>query len=100
MAVTVGLQQGVLSHAQGSAYIESGSTKVMVGVFGPHESDNFRDSYAPLGRVAVDVSIVTFPSKPKVGPRKVLYSNECYIALHRNQYTDDVYNPDCRHLKK
>lgn len=74
--MTVGLQQGVLSHAQGSAYIESGSTKVMVGVFGPHESDNYRDSYAPRGRIAVDVSIVTFPAKPKVGPRKVLYSNK------------------------
>lgn len=66
-----GLQVGVLSQAQGSSYIEVGATKVMAGVFGPRESDMYRDSFTPQGRIAVDVSIVTIPSRPKVGPRKV-----------------------------
>ena len=65
------LQQGVLSNAQGSAYVESGNTKVMVGVCGPRESDtSHRDTFTPHGRINVDVSIVTFPAKPKFGPRK------------------------------
>jgi exosome complex component MTR3 len=65
------LQQGVLSNAQGSAYVETGKTKVMVGIFGPRESDtSHRDTFYSQGRIAVDVSIVKFPSKPKVGPRK------------------------------
>ena len=66
-----GLQVGVLSQAQGSSYVEVGATKVMVGIFGPRESDMYRDSYTPQGRIIVDVSIMTLPSQPKVGPRKV-----------------------------
>ena len=31
------LSSGVISQAKGSAYIEQGKTKVMVGVFGPRE---------------------------------------------------------------
>lgn len=65
------LQVSVLSNAQGSAYVELGNTKVMVGVFGPRESDTaHRDGFAPNGRVNVDVSIVALPAKSKVGPRK------------------------------
>lgn len=65
------LQLGVLSNAQGSAYVELGNTKAMVGVFGPRESDAaHRDAFTPTGRINVDVSVVTFPAKSKVGPRK------------------------------
>ncbi len=73
------LQLGVLSNAQGSAYVELGNTKAMVGVFGPRESDAaHRDAFTPTGRIHVDVSFVTFPAKSKVGPRKT--AEEAAIA--------------------
>mmetsp|Transcript_3902 Transcript_3902/g.7912 ORF Transcript_3902/g.7912 Transcript_3902/m.7912 type:complete len:240 (+) Transcript_3902:78-797(+) len=65
------LQQGVLTRAQGSAFVELGRTKVMVGVFGPREhTDQGREPYSSVGRTTVDISIVTFPRRPKMGPRK------------------------------
>lgn len=61
----------MLTGAQGSAYVELGKTKVMVGIFGPREhTDQGREPYSSVGRTTVDVSIVTFPRRPKMGPRK------------------------------
>lgn len=61
----------MLTRAQGSAFVELGRTKVMVGVFGPREhTDQGREPYSSVGRTTVDVSIVTFPRRPKMGPRK------------------------------
>lgn len=67
-----GLEQTVLGNAQGSSCVEFGGTKVLVGVFGPRERQT-KDTFLASGALEVDVEIVRFPAKPKVGPKRVSF---------------------------
>eukprot|EP00798_Chlamydomonas_sp_ICE-L_P029343 gene29343-8897_t len=49
----------VISQAKGSAYAEFNNTKVMVGVYGPRQSER-KVGFSELGRVQVDVRLTTF----------------------------------------
>eukprot|EP00889_Picochlorum_renovo_P003614 jgi/Picre1/30644/NNA_006005.t1 len=60
------LQQGVLTRAQGSAFVELGRTKVMVGVFGPREhTDQGREPYSSVGRTTVMLVLLHFLADPR-----------------------------------
>lgn len=58
------LKTGVISQAAGSAYAEFGRTKVMVGVYGPRQSDR-RAPYSENGRVDVDLKLATFATRQR-----------------------------------
>ena len=56
------LKTGVISQAAGSAYAEFGRTKIMVGVYGPRQSDR-RAPYSESGRVDVDLKLASFATR-------------------------------------
>ncbi|GIL61021.1 hypothetical protein Vafri_15395 [Volvox africanus] len=56
---TVFIKTRVLSQAKGSAYVEFGSTKVMVGVFGPRQSE-VKLGFTDRGRVNCEVRFTSF----------------------------------------
>ncbi|EFN57324.1 hypothetical protein CHLNCDRAFT_21722, partial [Chlorella variabilis] len=58
------LKTGVISQASGSAYAEFGHTKVMVGVYGPRQSER-RVGYSEQGRVNCDVKLASFASRQR-----------------------------------
>lgn len=53
------LRTGVLSQSSGSAYIEQGSTKVIVGVHGPREIPR-RSDFSMKGVLACHVQLAPF----------------------------------------
>ncbi|KAK9127466.1 hypothetical protein Syun_016263 [Stephania yunnanensis] len=53
------LNTGTVNAASGSAYVEFGSTKVIVSVFGPRESKK-ASMYSDIGRLNCNVSYTTF----------------------------------------
>lgn len=61
---SVFLKTSVISQASGSAYAEFGRTKVMVGVYGPRQSDR-RQGYSERGRLACDVKLATFATRQR-----------------------------------
>jgi exosome complex component MTR3 len=58
------LKTGVISQAAGSSYVEFGKTKLMVGVYGPRQSER-REAYSESGRVNVDVKIASFATRQR-----------------------------------
>ncbi|KAI3434620.1 hypothetical protein D9Q98_002687 [Chlorella vulgaris] len=58
------LKTGVISQASGSAYAEFGHTKVMVGVYGPRQSER-RVEYSEQGRINVDVKLASFATRQR-----------------------------------
>jgi exosome complex component MTR3 len=58
------LRTGVISQASGSAYAEFGTTKVMVGVYGPRQSER-REAFADAGRISCDVKLATFATRQR-----------------------------------
>ncbi|KAL6756474.1 ribosomal protein S5 domain 2-type protein [Haematococcus lacustris] len=53
------MQTGLLKHAKGSSYLELGATKVMVGVFGPRQSDR-KLGFSDSGRLQCEVRFTSF----------------------------------------
>ncbi|KAI7841766.1 hypothetical protein COHA_004632 [Chlorella ohadii] len=58
------LNTGVISQASGSAYAEFNNTKVMVGVYGPRQSER-KVGYSEQGRISVDVKLATFATRQR-----------------------------------
>ncbi|EFJ49848.1 hypothetical protein VOLCADRAFT_89262 [Volvox carteri f. nagariensis] len=58
---TVFIKTRVLSQAKGSAYVEFGTTKVMVGVFGPRQSE-VKLGFTDTGRLNCEVRLTSFAS--------------------------------------
>eukprot|EP00088_Acartia_fossae_P029305 TRINITY_DN30164_c0_g1_i1.p1 TRINITY_DN30164_c0_g1~~TRINITY_DN30164_c0_g1_i1.p1 ORF type:complete len:267 (-),score=26.89 TRINITY_DN30164_c0_g1_i1:104-904(-) len=53
------LKTGVISHAKGSAYVEQGHTKVMVGVYGPREIQK-RSDFTMKGLITCEFKFAPF----------------------------------------
>ncbi|CAL8463888.1 g3423 [Coccomyxa elongata] len=60
------MKPGTLSQAAGSAYAEFGNTKVMVGVYGPRESER-REAFSTEGRLQCDVKIASYARRERKG---------------------------------
>ncbi|GLC36045.1 hypothetical protein PLESTB_000532000 [Pleodorina starrii] len=56
---TVFIKTGVLSQAKGSAYVEFGTSKIMVGVFGPRQSE-VKLGFTDTGRLNCEVRLTSF----------------------------------------
>jgi exosome complex component MTR3 len=54
------LKTGVISQAAGSAYAEFGGTKLMVGVYGPRQSDR-KETFSDSGRVNCEFELSKIP---------------------------------------
>ncbi|XP_060721562.1 exosome complex component MTR3 [Tachysurus vachellii] len=57
---------GLVSQAKGSAYLESGNTKIICSVFGPREAERKDETDMKTGRLACDFRLAPF-SCPKRG---------------------------------
>lgn len=55
---------GVISQASGSAYAEFRNTKVMVGVYGPRQSER-KAAFSEQGRINCDVKLATFATRQR-----------------------------------
>ena len=64
------LSTGVITKAKGSAYIEQGATKIMVGVFGPKEVQR-RSEFTVTGQLTVEFEFAPFSCEGgrRLGPR-------------------------------
>jgi exosome complex component MTR3 len=60
------LQTGVISQAKGSAYLELGNTKVMVGVYGPREIPK-RSDFSMKGLLSCEFKFAPFACKTRRG---------------------------------
>lgn len=58
------LKTGVISQASGSSYIELGKTKVIVGVYGPRQSDR-REAFREKGHISVDMKLASFATRQR-----------------------------------
>jgi hypothetical protein len=58
------LRTGVISQASGSAYAEFRNTKVMVGVYGPRQSER-KVGFSEQGRINCDVKLATFATRQR-----------------------------------
>ncbi|KAF9594805.1 hypothetical protein IFM89_034788 [Coptis chinensis] len=75
------LRTGAVNAASGSAYVEFGSTKVIVSVFGPRESKKAM-LYSDIGRLNCNVSYTTFATSIRgQGSDHKEYSSMLHKAL-------------------
>lgn len=58
------LETAVLSQASGSSYAEFGNTKIMVGVYGPRQSER-KAVFSEEGRINCDVKLATFATRQR-----------------------------------
>jgi exosome complex component MTR3 len=81
------VQTGIISGAAGSAYVEFGNTKVMVGVHGPRQADR-RIAYSEEGTVHCDFKYAAFATEERgraerpVGSRFSITEGTC----NKNSY--------------
>ncbi|GBG69489.1 hypothetical protein CBR_g4182 [Chara braunii] len=75
------LKTGTISQGTGSAYAEFGNTKVLVGVYGPRETNR---TSVDVGRLVCDVKVAAFatPVRGKYGQTKD--DREYGVMLHRS----------------
>ena len=57
---TAVLKTGVISQAAGSAYAEFGGTKLMVGIYGPRQSDR-KETFSDNGRINCEFELSKIP---------------------------------------
>ncbi|XP_023348880.1 exosome complex component MTR3-like [Eurytemora carolleeae] len=60
------LKTGIISQAKGSAYLELGDTKVMVGVYGPREIPK-RSDFSMKGVLSCEFKFAPFACKTRRG---------------------------------
>lgn len=78
-SITV-LNCGTISQASGSSYVELGSTKVMVGVYGPRQSDRWM-KYSEQGSLDCDVRLATFATRQRGRPTQTQLEKELSAQL-------------------
>ncbi|KAL6779350.1 hypothetical protein ACKKBG_A11975 [Auxenochlorella protothecoides x Auxenochlorella symbiontica] len=77
---TLFLNCGTISQASGSSYVELGSTKVMVGVYGPRQSDRWM-KYSEQGSLDCDVRLATFATRQRGRPIQTQLEKELSAQL-------------------
>jgi len=74
------LKTGVISQAKGSAYIEQGGTKVMVGVYGPREVAHRRD-FSMAGQLTASLKFAPFACLNRRGQQADQEEEELGLVL-------------------
>ncbi|KAF7304899.1 hypothetical protein MKEN_01204200 [Mycena kentingensis (nom. inval.)] len=75
------LQPGLISQANGSAYIETEKTKIACAVYGPRQSKN--TSYSDLGRLNVEVKFAPFSCTRRRAPLRDAEDRSVAVAIHQ-----------------
>jgi len=74
---------GTVSRAQGSCYAELGSTKVMVGVYGPRQTHRSQ-GYSDQGSLFCDVKFANFATRQRTESGQSPEEKELSAVLHRS----------------
>lgn len=74
------LKTGVVSQAKGSAYLEQGGTKVMVGVYGPREVQLRRD-FSMRGQLTAELKFAPFACAARRGQQADAEEEELGLVL-------------------
>ncbi|KAJ7219307.1 3' exoribonuclease family, domain 1-domain-containing protein [Mycena pura] len=75
------LQPGLISQANGSAYIETEKTKIACAVYGPRQSKN--TSYSEMGRLNVEVKFTPFSCTRRRAPMRDAEDRSIAVAIHQ-----------------
>ncbi|KAF7294919.1 hypothetical protein MIND_01030000 [Mycena indigotica] len=75
------LQPGLISQANGSAYIETQKTKIACAVYGPRQSKN--TSYSDMGRLNVEVKFTPFSCPRRRAPLRDAEDRSLAVAIHQ-----------------
>ncbi|KAG7092486.1 hypothetical protein E1B28_008838 [Marasmius oreades] len=75
------LQPGLISQANGSAYIETERTKLACAVYGPRQSKN--TSYSEKGRLNVEVKFTPFSCTMRKTPIRDAEDRSLAVAIHQ-----------------
>ncbi len=73
----------MISHASGSAYAEFGATRVMVGVYGPRQSERRGAGYKDEGTIDCDVRLASFATRRRGKPTQVRHYGVCVFVWVR-----------------
>ncbi|KAJ7109410.1 mRNA transport regulator 3 [Mycena epipterygia] len=75
------LQPGLISQANGSAYIETAKTKIACAVYGPRQSKN--TAYNEMGRLNVEVKFTPFSCARRRAPMRDAEDRSIAVAIHQ-----------------
>ncbi|KAJ7097895.1 3' exoribonuclease family, domain 1-domain-containing protein [Mycena belliarum] len=75
------LQPGLISQANGSAYIETAKTKIACAVYGPRQSRNA--AYSETGRLNVEVKFTPFSCARRRAPMRDAEDRSIAVAIHQ-----------------
>ncbi|EKM82653.1 hypothetical protein AGABI1DRAFT_97612 [Agaricus bisporus var. burnettii JB137-S8] len=75
------LQPGLITQANGSAYIETEHTKIACAVYGPRQSKNV--SYSESGHLNVEVKFAPFSCRRRRAPLRDAEDRTIAIAVHQ-----------------
>ncbi len=75
------IESGVLPHADGSAYIEMGRNKILVGVFGPREMHPKRFSKPNMATLRCRYHMAPFSVNPRRSPAPSRRDNEISMVM-------------------
>ncbi|KIM87123.1 hypothetical protein PILCRDRAFT_95960 [Piloderma croceum F 1598] len=75
------LQPGLISQANGSAYIETERTKIACAVYGPRQSKT--TTYSENGRLNVDVKYAPFSCQRRKSPMRDAEDRSIGVAIHQ-----------------
>ncbi|KIL00122.1 hypothetical protein PAXRUDRAFT_822002 [Paxillus rubicundulus Ve08.2h10] len=76
------LQPGLISQANGSAYIETARTKLACAVYGPRQSKS--TTYSEKGRLNVEVKFAPFSCTRRRAPLRDAEDRSLSVAIHRS----------------
>ena len=92
----ISIKAGVLPNADGSAYIEWGQNKIIVGVYGPKEAlpKHIADPYKAVIRFQYGMAAFSVPERkaPRPGRREIEISKVCGEALERAVFLEKFPN--------
>jgi len=75
------LKPGLISQANGSAYIETERTKIACAVYGPRQAKN--TAYSEKGRLNVEVKFTPFSCKRRRAPGRDAEDRSIAMAIHQ-----------------
>ncbi|KAK0197068.1 3' exoribonuclease family, domain 1-domain-containing protein [Armillaria mellea] len=75
------LQPGLITQANGSAYIETEKTKIACAVYGPRQSKN--TAYSENGRLNVEVKFAPYSCERRKAPMRDAEDRSLAVAIHQ-----------------
>jgi len=76
------LRTGLITQANGSAYIETGNTKIACAVYAPRQLKN--QQYSDTGKLNVEVKFAPFSCKRRRAPLRDVEDREISLLVHQS----------------